>query len=209
MSTIREVNSLVAIESERVVSMNADPMQQTDYERLYHTHYRRVLQLCRSLLADAHEAEDVAQEVFLKLYRACQAQPQEMTWGPWLTRVTVNACHDRRRSGWWKWWRGVRHMSQGRLTSDTTEEREVWDGLPPQTDRRTPEDEALSAERRLQIWRAFRKLSLRQQEVFALRYLEGWSTEAVADTLGLSVGSVKQHLFRAVHRLRAVMGEGA
>jgi RNA polymerase sigma-70 factor (ECF subfamily) len=59
---------------------------------------------------------------------------------------------------------------------------------------------------RAQIWRAFRMLSVRQQEVFALRYLEGWSTEAVADALGLSAGSVKQHLFRAVHRLRAVIG---
>jgi RNA polymerase sigma-70 factor (ECF subfamily) len=184
-------------------------MQQTHYERLYHTHYRRVLRLCRLLLADAHEAEDVTQEVFLKLYRACQAQPLEMAWGPWLTRVAVNACHDRRRSGWWKWWRGVRHMAQGRFASDGTEEREVWDGLPPQTDRQTPENEALSAERRLQIWRAFRGLSLRQQEVFSLRYIEGWSTEAVADTLGLSVGSVKQHLFRAVRHLRAVMGEEA
>jgi RNA polymerase sigma-70 factor (ECF subfamily) len=191
------------------VSVNADPIQQTHYERLYHMHYRRVLQLCRLLLADVHEAEDVTQEVFLKLYRACQAQPQEMAWGPWLTRVAVNACHDRRRSGWWKWWRGVRHMAQDRFASDGTEEREIWDGLPPRTDCRTPEDEALSAERRLQIWHAFRALSLRQQEVFALRYLEGWSTEAVADSLGLSVGSVKQHLFRAVRRLRAVAGEEA
>jgi len=189
------------------VSVNADPIQQTDYERLYDTHYRRVLQLCRVLLSDAHEAEDVTQEVFLKLYRACQAQPREIAWGPWLTRVAVNACHDRRRSGWWKWWRGAHHMTRDRSASDTTEEREAWDGLSPQAGGRTPEDEALSAERRLQIWRAFRQLSLRQQEVFALRYLEGWSTEAVAATLGLSVGSVKQHLFRAVHRLRAVMGE--
>jgi RNA polymerase sigma-70 factor (ECF subfamily) len=191
------------------MSVNADPMEQTHYESLYHTHYRRVLQLCRLLLADAHEAEDVTQEVFLKLYRACQVQSQEMTWGPWLTRVAVNACHDRRRSGWWKWWRGAHHMSQGRLSSDNTGEREVWDGLRPQTDGRTPEEEIISAERRRQIWQIFRKLSLRQQEVFTLRYLEGWSTEAVADTLGLSIGSVKQHLFRAVHRLRAVMGEEA
>jgi RNA polymerase sigma-70 factor (ECF subfamily) len=100
-------------------------------------------------------------------------------------------------------------MSHGRLSTDTTEAHEVWDELPSQASGRTPEDEALSAERRLQIWRAFRKLSARQQEVFALRYLEGWSTEAVADSLGLSVGSVKQHLFRAVRHLRAVMGEEA
>jgi RNA polymerase sigma factor (sigma-70 family) len=64
-------------------------------------------------------------------------------------------------------------------------------------------------ETRERIWQAFRELPPRQQEVFALRYLEGWSTEAVANALGLSTGSVKQHLFRAVHRLRAVIGEEA
>lgn len=186
--------------------MNADPVEQTHYENLYHTHYRRVLQLCRLLLADAHEAEDVTQEVFLKLYRACQAQPPQMAWGPWLTRVAINACRDRRRSGWWKWWRGSNSASQSGRSSDDTGQRKVWPGLEAHRHCPTPEEEALSAEMRGHIWQAFRKLSLRQQEVFVLRYLEGWSTEAVAETLGLSVGSVKQHQFRAIRRLRAVIG---
>jgi RNA polymerase sigma-70 factor (ECF subfamily) len=186
--------------------VNADPIEQTSYENLYHTHYRRVLQLCRLLLGDVHEAEDVTQEVFLKLYRAGQAPPPQMAWGPWLTRVTINACRDRRRSGWWKWWRGANRASQDGLSSDATGQLQVW--LGPEVHRRcpTPEEEALSAEIRVRIWRAFRKLSLRQQEVFVLRHLEGWSTEAVAETLGLSVGSVKQHLFRAIRRLQAVIG---
>ena len=50
---------------------------------------------------------------------------------------------------------------------------------------------------------AFRGLPARQREVFALRYLEGCSTEETAQTLGLSTGSVKTHLFRAVHHMRA------
>jgi RNA polymerase sigma-70 factor (ECF subfamily) len=206
VSTTREADSLFAIESKRVGSVNADPIEQTSYENLYHTHYRRVLQLCRLLLADVHEAEDVTQEVFLKLYRACQAPPPQMAWGPWLTRVAINACRDRRRSGWWQWWRVANRASQDGLSSDATGQRRVW--LGPEVHRRcpTPEEEALSAEMRVHIWRAFRKLSLRQQEVFVLRHLEGWSTEAVAETLGLSVGSVKQHLFRAIRRLRAVIG---
>ena len=72
--------------------------------------------------------------------------------------------------------------------------------------RPTPEEEALTREGAARIWRAFRELPPRQQEVFALRYLEGWSTEEVAGALHLSVGSVKQHLFRAVRRLRRVIG---
>ncbi len=78
--------------------------------------------------------------------------------------------------------------------------------LDPPSQRPTPEEEALSREVRGRIWQAFRELPSRQQEVFVLRYLEGWSTAAVAEALGLSAGSVKQHLFRAVHRLRAEIG---
>ncbi len=57
------------------------------------------------------------------------------------------------------------------------------------------------------IWHAFRKLSKRQQEVFALRRIEGLSTEEVAEMLGVATGSVKRHLFRAVRQLRYVLGD--
>jgi RNA polymerase sigma factor (sigma-70 family) len=63
----------------------------------------------------------------------------------------------------------------------------------------------VSNERQREIWRSFRELSTRQQEVFVLRYVEGWSTEDVATTLGLSTGSIKRHLYRAVHHLRAAL----
>ena len=58
----------------------------------------------------------------------------------------------------------------------------------------------------VRLWQAFQALPARQREVFALRYVEGWSTAAVAEALGLTVGSVKRHLFRAVRRLRQTLG---
>ncbi len=70
----------------------------------------------------------------------------------------------------------------------------------------TPEEETVSREEREHIWRLFRGLSVRQQEVFALRYVEEWSVEEVAQTLGVTPGSVKQHLFRAVRHLRKALG---
>jgi RNA polymerase sigma-70 factor (ECF subfamily) len=176
--------------------VNAGSLEPAYYEEIYRRHYRRVVRLCRLLLADPHEAEDVAQEVFVKLLQASRTETRAMAWEPWLTRVTVNACRDRRRSGWWKWWRAPRHTADDDVAS-------VPDHPSPGP---TPEEEALSHETCGRVWQAFRELPSRQQEVFTLRYLEGWSTEAVAEALGLSVGSVKQHLFRAVHRLRSVIG---
>src|SRR5262249_62211256 len=57
------------------------------YDDLYRAHHARVLRLCRLLLRDPDEAEDVGQEVFVRLFRACQSPRPDMAWGPWLTRV--------------------------------------------------------------------------------------------------------------------------
>jgi RNA polymerase sigma-70 factor (ECF subfamily) len=167
------------------------------FEGLYKAHQPRVQRLCRMLLRDSAEAEETGQEIFLKMFKQYQGASWPDDWGAWLTRVTVNACHDRRKSGWWKWWRS----SNGEI------QLAEYPSFA-----RTPEQEALGREQRVHIWRAFRELSPRQQEVFVLRYLEGWSTEEVAKTLAISEGSVKNHLFRAVHHLREVLkknGEGS
>ena len=175
-------------------SLNAALDEPASYEELYAAHHGQVIRLCRLLLADRQEAEDVAQEVFLKMFREHQtlASTQPMVWGAWLTRVSVNACRDRRRSRWWKWWR---------MTKE-----EYQEAIYPSPES-TPEEALLSRETQGQIWRAFRGLSGRQQEIFLLRQLEGWSTDEVADFLQMSTGAVKQHLFRAVQNLRRKLGE--
>lgn len=164
------------------------------YEDLYAAHYGEVSRLCRQLLANHHDAEEVAQEVFLKVHQEFQrmSQPQIMLWRPWLVRVTVNACRDRRRSGWWKLWHGA---------------NEEYDEANFPNASGTPEEALLSREAQGRIWSAYQHLSARQREVFALRHVDEWSTEEVAEMLGLSTGSVKRYLFRAVHHLRRVLGE--
>jgi RNA polymerase sigma-70 factor, ECF subfamily len=199
VSTDDAAASFIAIEGGEVSKVNAEPQGPACFEDLYRVHYPRIVRLCGLLLAHPHEAEDVAQEVFVKLLQASKTETRPMAWEPWLTRVTVNACRDRRRSGWWKWWRAPRYTA----SDDVSSVLEHISAGP------TPEEEALSREVCGRIWQIFRELPARQQEVFALRYLEGWSTDAVAEALGLSIGSVKQHLFRAVHRLRAAIGEEA
>ena len=187
--------------------MNAGPTEQAHYEELYRTHYARVRRVCCLLLADSDEAEDVAQEVFLKLFRAYQAQHRPMAWGAWLTRVAVNACRDRRRSGWWKWWRVPRGVSWGEALWEESSARDIFRTTDLHSQSLTPEEEVISQEVRDRIWQAFGKLSRRQQEVFVLRYLEGWSIAEVAKALGLTVGSVKRHLFRAVCNVRSALGD--
>ena len=163
----------------------------TFYDALDRAHRDRVTRLCRVLLADTDEAHDAVQDVFEKLQRSLATERRPMDWSAWLTRVAVNACRDRRRSGWWRWWRerGV-EIDERRL-------RTV----------RTPEDEVLGRETQRHIWTAYRALPARQREVFALRQIDGRSTAEVATLLDVDEGTVKRHLFRAVHALRAALKE--
>jgi RNA polymerase sigma-70 factor (ECF subfamily) len=164
------------------------------YDELDRAHRPRIARLCRMLLADPDEAADAVQDVLGKLHLALATETRPMDWGAWITRVAVNACRDRRRSGWWRWWR-----ERGTAIDETT--------LPAAV--RTPEDEIVGREEQRRIWEALRRLPTRQREVFALRQLEGFSTGEVAALLGISPGSVKQHLFRAVHALRRAVGDDA
>ena len=164
----------------------------TPYDALYREHRERLGRLCRLLLADPDEASDALQEVFATLHRTMATGTRAMDWRPWLTRVTVNECRDRRRSGWWRWWR-----ERGVAIEET--------GL--RSALRSPEDEVIGREMQARVWQAIGGLPARQREVFALRQIDGCSTEETARLLGVSTGSVKQHLFRAVHALRRALGD--
>jgi RNA polymerase sigma-70 factor, ECF subfamily len=156
-----------------------------DHERIYRAHKTRILNLCRLLLRDSDEAEDVAQEVFLRAFERLISQEPPTVWEAWLVRVAVNACRDRQRSAWWK----------SRRRPGDLDELAPWLSS-------SSEEEAGSREWQSRVWEQLRSLNSKQRNVFVLRYIEGWSTSEVAATLDLTAAAVKTHLFRAVRHLR-------
>jgi len=160
------------------------------YEELYRAHHARIRRLCRLLLVDRYEAEDVAQEVFVQLLRRWNADDLPVASRAWLTCVAVNACRRRRRSRWWQWWNAA--------AEPFSEDDLFGEG--------TPEEDAVRRQQRRRIVNAFHRLSGRQQEVFLLRQVEGWSTQEAADMLGLATGTVKLHLFRAMRAFQKALG---
>ena len=161
-------------------------------EELVRAHHGRLRRLCELLLGDHEEAEEIVQDTFMKAYEASMGPSAPRDWSAWLTRVAVNACRDRRRAGWWM---------RFRRWTDRVEDVAL---AAPDPD---PADAAASGQTRRQIWAAFRELPARQREVFVLRHIEEYSTAEVADALGLSSGSVKRHLFRAIRKLREALGD--
>ncbi len=153
----------------------------------------RIFLICKRMLQDEGEAGCAVQDAFLKAYQALQRDdvPDLDDPSKWITRIAVNVCLDRLRSRKWQFWR---------KRPSAEDERTLLERAP---------DVAPDAENRVyagQIYRrigeALNSLSSRQRAVFVLRHFEDLSLEEIADTLGLDVGTVKAHMFRAIQKLR-------
>ncbi len=150
------------------------------------THQDRAVRLAWRLLGgDDAAAQDVAQDAFLKAYRGLARFRDDASLSTWFYRILVNEARSYRR------WRAVRQ----RWTS-------LWNGTDPEPEFAAPSVEADPILRR-RLAAALEKLPRGQREVFVLVHLEGFTLEQTAVQLGKALGTVKAHLHRALHRLRA------
>jgi RNA polymerase sigma-70 factor (ECF subfamily) len=153
---------------------------------------RRIYSLCQRFLQDRDEADSATQDVFLKAFQALKRGGTDLEDpARWLTRIAVNTCLDRLRSRKWQFWRR-RPSSEDEQTILT-----MAASTSPEA-----EDRYFAGQigERLNI--ALERLSPRQRAVFTLRHFEDLSLEEIGDMLGLDVGTVKAHMFRALAKLR-------
>lgn len=163
-------------------------------ERLYQAHYWPMVRLAR-LLLDGDEAEDVVQDVFVSWHRRGGATLRDpLAVEGYLRRAVVNVCRSsiRRRMA-------VRRRQVALEAVAWLERRDV-----PST-----EEQAQETARQRELLARVAALPRRQRECLVLRYWSGLSDREVAEALGVSVGSVKQHLSRATVALRTGRGRTA
>ena len=154
---------------------------------------RRIYALCQRFLQDRDDADSATQDVFLKAYQALTRDHGKQLDDParWLTRIAVNTCLDRLRSRKWQIWR--------RRPSPPDEQAILRMAASKHPE---AEDRYFAAQISARLLAAFEKLSPRQRAVFTLRHFEDMSLEEIGQILGLDVGTVKAHMFRAVAKLR-------
>lgn len=142
----------------------------------------RVYRMGIVLLGRREEARDLAQEVFLRAWRALPAWRPEAALSTWLYGIALNVSREfRRKSG--------REIPEGEAAPDPA--------APA----------GLSAGERLGVLEAVARLPDRQREVVTLRFFEGLSTAEAAGTLGTPEGTVKSNLSKAMDNLRRILGE--
>jgi RNA polymerase sigma-70 factor (ECF subfamily) len=174
------------------------------FARLVSLHEGMVFNLAARLLGDREEARDVAQNVFLHVYRKLGQFEGRSTLRTWIYRITVNQCHNRRR--WWQRRRKDKEAPLDDLVSGPDALR-----LADRRPESSPFDQARRRERVRRVQEALLQLSMEHRTVLVLREIEGQSCEAIAGVLGIAPGTVKSRLSRAREALRKrlvdVMGE--
>ena len=158
-------------------------------EELIRRHEERVLRILRYLGVPGQDREDVAPEIFVRVFRHLRGFRAGQEFGAWLYRVTVNAAHD---------YRGQR----GRLTREEVPWGEAEEHPDPGPG---PAHSARAGELRRALEQALGQLSERERTVFVLVEIEGLESREVARALGITGITVRRHLSRARTHLRQML----
>lgn len=162
---------------------------------LVERHYRRLYRIALAYLREREDALDVVQEAFVKAYQGAARWDGSAEAGPWLSRITVNLAIDR--------WR--RNKRRGQTFAPLAEDDHVASLADP---RAVPDRAVATREARDRLAVALRALPERQRAVVVLRHYQDHSLEEIAQALGMSLGTVKSSLHRALARMRACLEEG-
>jgi RNA polymerase sigma-70 factor (ECF subfamily) len=158
---------------------------QAAWEALMRAHQEPVFRLAYLLLGDPDEAKDIAQETFLRAYKALDGFDLDRPMRPWLLRIASNLAHNR-------------HRSVGRYLAALTR----FAQQDPERIKSTtiePEDESQA------LWQAVKKMKKPFQEVIYLRYFLDTPEHEMAETLEIPAGTVKSRLHRALRKLRGII----
>ncbi len=164
-----------------------------DFEQIVRRYQRKVYRVLLLMLNNPEDADNLTQDCFLRAYASMKSFRGDCSVQTWLFRIAVNLVRDHarnRRAGFWK--RLLRLEDYG-VVADDQEPRSI----KPSPERRMLAREELDA-----VWRAVDSLSVRQKEVFVLRFAEEMELKEIAEVLNLSIGTVKAQLFRAVTSVR-------
>ena len=176
----------------------AEEMAAAEFSTVVANHRPQIFRFLLASTRDLDLAETLTQDCFLKAHRNWSSFRGESSAVTWLMRIAINLQKDHWRNRRMQFWR---HARTNAVDSDEASE---W--LP--SGESSPEQQLLAREQVKQVWRAVEGLSERQRTVFLLRFVEEMEIAEIGRATGLSEGTVKAHLSRALGRVRGELGRG-
>jgi RNA polymerase sigma-70 factor (ECF subfamily) len=165
---------------------------ESGFEEIVREHTGKLVGLAWRLVGTREDAEELAQEAFLRLHRSLPDFRGDSLIGTWLYRTTTRLAIDFLRRE-----RIKRKVFFFRQDNDSPDPVEL-----ASDSRQTPGEIFQTQEAMRSLRKNLQNLSSRQQVVFMLRHYEGLALKEIAEHLGLETGTVKAHLHRAVTQLR-------
>ena len=161
------------------------------FEELVKRHQDLVFSLSFKLTGNRELANDVAQEAFIRAWKAIEKFRGDSTFGTWIYRITVNTAWTLRK-------KAKKHYS---LNIEDTQEPVVID------EKKDPELVAINSDLSVVLRKALNQIPLEQRIIVELKNIEGRSHKEIADYLNISVTAAKVRLHRAHQKLRNILEE--
>ena len=161
-------------------------------------HQRRALRIAFHYLRDSAEADEAAQDAFVKAFSHLASYRDAWPFEVWFTRILINGCLDRRKA------RSRRERWFVRPSEDAAHDSAIETARDP--DHLDPEQRLLARERRGRLAAAVDQLEGRQRTVFMLCHYGDHTPRDISAMTGINESTVRVHLFRAARKLRAFLG---
>ena len=193
MSRVRETDNSVA-ENVEVSSLVRRTLggDTAAFEQLIIRYERRVFTLALKLLASTDDAQDAAQEVFLRVFKYIHRFDSRKPIEPWLMQVTVNVC---------------RNIGRARQRCWNTFPETVDADMAVENPSRDPHSGLAEEQRRRMLWKALETLPEKERLAVILRDINGFDTAEVAKMLGSSETTVRSQVSRARVRMKEVIDQ--
>jgi RNA polymerase sigma-70 factor, ECF subfamily len=162
------------------------------FQLLVERHRGMVYRVAYQFAGNHHDAEDIAQDVFVKVYRSLGGFRQDAQLTSWIYRIVMHACIDHRR------------RNSPAAAAPFGEDAELRLANTPE-EGPGPEQRAYAGELGDVLAAEIGRLPRGQRMIFVMRHREGLKLGEIAAALGLAEGTVKRQLHAAVHRLRRVL----
>ena len=176
---------------QRSILDRIDPRIGLTFEELFERYNSMVFNLAYQILGDREEALDVAQEVFLAIYQKMDAFRGESSLKTWIYRIAV-----RRAANRFRWWNRMRRRGTVSLEEHLSKSPESELSWNLTSRAKSPEDALILQEEREKVKRMLLELPLHQRIAVIMRDIEGLSYEEIAESLNVSLGTIKSRIAR-------------
>ena len=190
-------NEIVSDDRELIARFVGDG-DQSAFDQLVGKYSSRAYQIAYGILNNREDAEEVAQDVFLRIFRALPKFRGDSEFSTWMYRIVINLSRNKLR---WNKIRGAGFsLSLDAPVENTKGDGELTIELPDE--RMTPDQESLYNELKEKTSKAMNQLQDSYREAVTLRNVQGLSYEEIADILGCKVGTIKSRIARGREEIR-------